>query len=175
MQLITRFINWVCFVFDLEVKDQVNLYHDEYRNPVTFANRLLGDKIYGFFNKPVSLTPIKRRIISFRTEVGGVHGWYEFAVTHYQAVRRFERYRYKRLYVFTVRFRGPLDGVSFSRNDSVLRGKKMWQNLKTDWKDTYHVSRHYSDDYERISMVLARAKQACDSDFTHTQIPSLSA
>lgn len=167
-----RLINHFVYVFDWQVKDVIRLHRNS-RNPVTFMNRLLGDAVYGFFNCPVELKPIKNRIISFKTKIGQQEGWYEFVVMHYRVLRRFERYRFQNLYAFEVRYRGPLDGVSFSKQKNVLTGKKMWQHLSAT-SGSYYVSRGYDNDYERIATAIGTRRRQEGSGFQDTKIASLS-
>lgn len=167
-----RFIQYLIYVFDWNIKHTVTLYRDSDRNPVTFMNRLLGDTIYDYFNRPVELVSLKHRVNDFKTSIHNQEGWYEFAVIHYRAIRRFERFRFQNLYVFQVWYRGPLGNAIFLNNTGNIISRKMWQNL-SPVAGVYHVSRGYDNDYERIAKVIDVAKRREGSGFEYTLIPSL--
>ncbi len=167
-----RFIAWIDALMGWESTSMIGLYVDK-RKPTPFVERLFGRAVYEFFNQPIAKKQIKVRRLSFRTSVDGYEGWYEFALVYFETTRRFERYRFKKQYVYTVRFRGPLDGVSFSVAKNVVSGKKMWRNFTTDDGMSYYETDQHETDYERLARAIRRAQSHKETAFADTVIASL--
>lgn len=170
--MIKRFMAWVDVLMGWQQKGRIGLYVEEDRF-VSFAERLFGSDVYEFFNHPIAKKQTMVRHLCFRTTINGCEGWYEFAIIHFDTVHRFEQYRFKKRYIYTVRFRGPFDGALFSVSSNVFSGKKIWRNFATDDGVSYYETDRSETDYDRLARAIRRAQSHKELAFADTVIASL--